>query len=387
MDNIIKYENEHTGLDFKATQYIKGKYSNLLKDIIAMANADYENRRLIIVGIKHHASGEREFQSIEKKDFIDSATYQQLINENIEPHIDISYEPHIYENNITLGIFSLSNCRQQPYMLKKDYGRLKKGDCFVRKGSYQDKATRVDFERMYQKRDPFIDKIKIFFKDTKLKTINITSVDRKNITLESDRQIKKIEDLIKIKKLEKNTSNGIEKQLSIQINLNGVYVPLENRNIQELSKILETAKETYFEDDSYEYQEKYAYKLNLDIFNSSIEYIEDASIIITIPESNNYYIFDSPIKKPSNNSFLNTNAFHHSLEYMDYPSVDRIDNNYIIENNIGDIKHHIKTESFKSDLLMAFININKSYEVSMSIQLFGKNITYPIEKKLVIYVD
>jgi len=335
MEDIIKYNNENAGLDFKAIQYTKDKYPSLLKDIIAMANADYKDNRFIIVGIKHLPSGEKKPISIEKKDFIDSSTYQQLINENIESDINLSYESYLYNDNSTLGIFCLSDCNKQPYMLKKDYGNLKKGDCFIRKGSHQIKATRADFERMYEERDPFIDKIKIFFKDTKVKTIKVSSIDRKNIILKSDRQIKKIEDIIKIKKLKNNI---IEKKLPMKISLNGLHTPLENRNIEELNKMLKTAKDTYREDDLYEYQEEYTYKLNFDIFNSSIKYIEDASIIITIAKSDNYFILDIPIEKPSNTFDALSNSMHR-LTYINYPNVDNVNNNFIISTNIGDIKH------------------------------------------------
>jgi len=384
MDEIIKYDNEHTGLDFKAIQYTKDKYPNLLKDIIAMANADYKDNRFIIVGIKHLPSGEKETISIEEKDFVDSATYQQLINENIEPDINLTYEPYLYNDNITLGIFCLSNCDQQPYMLKKDYSKLKKGDCFVRKGSHQMKATRADFERIYQKRNPFINKINIFFKDTKLESIKVSSIDAKNIILESDRQIKKVKDIIKEKEL-----NTIEKDPSDKLNfirLNIPYMPLKNRSIQELNKRLETAKDTYRDDDLYEYQEKYAYRLNFDILNSSIEYIEDVSIEITIDKSDNYFIFDKPLEKPSSDSFPTPNHSY-ILECMDYPNVDNTSKHFIIKNHIGDIKHQIEGKAFKSDLFIFLKNIGVSYDIPIHIKLFGKNLTYPIVKKLIIYVN
>ncbi len=237
---------------------------------------------------------------------------------------------------------------------------------------------------MYKKRDPFIDKINIFFKDTKVETINVSSIDRKNIILESDRQIKKIEDIIKIKKLEKNKSNTIENKLHI-INGLGLYIPLENRSIQELNKRLKTAKDTYGEDDLYEYQEKYAYRLNFDIFNSSIKYIEDASVIITIAISDNYYIFDKPIEEPSNSLIPTVNHLY-QLKCIDYPNVDNINNHFVIKTNIGDIKHQIKTEMFKYDLFIFLRSMGVSYNIPIHIKLFGKNLIYLIEKELIIHV-
>ena len=58
-DDLIKYENENTCLDFKAIQYEKSQYEELIKDIMSMANADVENDRYIIIGVKHKPSGDR----------------------------------------------------------------------------------------------------------------------------------------------------------------------------------------------------------------------------------------------------------------------------------------------------------------------------------------
>lgn len=57
LTDLIQYENEKTGLDFKAVMYKADKFDDLLKDIMAMANASLEEDRYIVVGVKHHPSG------------------------------------------------------------------------------------------------------------------------------------------------------------------------------------------------------------------------------------------------------------------------------------------------------------------------------------------
>ena len=68
-ENIIKYENEHSGLDFKSVQYDKKTHAPFLKDIIALANAEVEGDRIIIIGIKHKPNGSHEVVPISKDDF------------------------------------------------------------------------------------------------------------------------------------------------------------------------------------------------------------------------------------------------------------------------------------------------------------------------------
>ena len=81
LDDLIKYENEHTGLDFKRSQYRKEQHGKLIKDIMSMANADIEGNQYIIIGVNHQAAGEKKIVSIKKEEFLDPTIYQQLIRE------------------------------------------------------------------------------------------------------------------------------------------------------------------------------------------------------------------------------------------------------------------------------------------------------------------
>lgn len=135
LEDTIRFENENTNLDFKAIQYKKEKYDSFLKDIIAMANAKSSEDRFIIVGVNLKANGDRDIIGI-GEDFVDEAIYQQIITENIEPELDFNYYPYEIDG-IKLGVFRIYNCFNPPYMLKKDFGKLNKGDSFIRKGSHQ----------------------------------------------------------------------------------------------------------------------------------------------------------------------------------------------------------------------------------------------------------
>ena len=94
LDDLINYEKEFTGLDFKRIQYDKKKHEDLIKDIMSMANADIEGDRYIIIGVDYKDSNDREIIEINKDEFVNSATYQQLIRDNIEPQIIFDYFSH-----------------------------------------------------------------------------------------------------------------------------------------------------------------------------------------------------------------------------------------------------------------------------------------------------
>ena len=109
MENIewlVKYEREGTRLDFKREQYQKEKNKDFIKDIMSMANAPIDGTKYIVVGVKDKTDGEKEFHSIPRESFIDQATYEQVIRENIEPSIEISYSPIKVDGNL-LGVFEI----------------------------------------------------------------------------------------------------------------------------------------------------------------------------------------------------------------------------------------------------------------------------------------
>lgn len=152
LDDKIRYENENSGLDFKEIQYKKETHEDLIKDIMCMANADIDGDRYIIIGVDYKSSNDRDFVGIKKEEFIDSATYQQLIKDNIEPEINIDYFAYDLDG-VCLGIFKLVQCSNKPYMMKKDFGKkLNKGDCWIRKGSSQFRMIREDFDKIIAKR-------------------------------------------------------------------------------------------------------------------------------------------------------------------------------------------------------------------------------------------
>ncbi|MFI8715387.1 helix-turn-helix domain-containing protein [Brevibacillus brevis] len=147
---IIRYENENIYVDFKRSQYQNNE--DFLKDIMAMANANTDvSKRYIIIGVKHSPGGSREYFSIPTEEFKDDAIYQDLVRNNIEPEIKFIYRPVEFEGHL-LGVFEISECENRPYVMKKKFGTLEQGACYIRRGSQQGRAVRTDLEIMYEER-------------------------------------------------------------------------------------------------------------------------------------------------------------------------------------------------------------------------------------------
>lgn len=393
-DDLIEYENENTRLDFKTKQYKKNKsgsdnFKDLIKDIMSMANANIESARYIIIGVKHKPSGERKIIGIQNEEFIDSATYEQIINENIEPDIKVEYTAYKYKNKL-LGILKIYDCfDDQPYSMKKNFGKLKKGDSFIRKGTHTSGMLRKDYDIIYEKKlkkEKFNGKVKLWFSgyDSR-KEIELSTAGK--FELPSDRAAKKIKKVIKQKQdsYKRRPQNDIFPNLS-KI-LEGVSIgptSYEDRSIEELRKNLKEIKQTYCEDDIYELLEANSHKININILNEGYSYIEDASIQLNIKKIEGLFIADRVYKKPTNgvSKLINSQAL--SSEFLDYPEVNDTNSTIIIYQTIGDVKHFLPLKCFKIPIRVLLLNCLAGKSIEIKCKIFGKNLIKPLTENLKI---
>ncbi len=158
--NLIEGESENTRLDFKLEQYPidKGniKKGEFLKDMCAFANLTSKEDKHIIIGVKEKNGVADGFKSID--DLHDQASYQQFLNQYIEPEINFEYKEIMYQGN-RLAYFRIFNNDKAPYLFKKEYrdttakgSHYRIGSGFVRSGSSTRELKRDDFEKIYAER-------------------------------------------------------------------------------------------------------------------------------------------------------------------------------------------------------------------------------------------
>ena len=272
IEDIIQYENESTSVEFKAVQYEKASFAELIKDIMAMANATIEGPKYIIVGVKNIPSGTNKLLGIPTTEFVDSATYQQLIRANIEPDVSFEYLPVHVEEKL-FGVFRISATPDKPYMMRKDYQPHQKGDAFIRKGDHVARVTRSDIELMIKNRniEDFSSRVFISFsEESVLKTRSFKRLQ--NYIAPSVTRLQKLEQLIAQKEQASQYSSQIEAiYRSFTIPTFSLFdeVPDEQCSIDDLKKRLKNVKSDYRTEDAYDLFERHAHLLELFIINEA----------------------------------------------------------------------------------------------------------------------
>lgn len=150
----ILLNNESNKIDFKRNQYPlenDKQKSELIKDIVSIANAKGDENGYIVLGIESKRNGSKVRFDI--KNHYDDAMLQQIVKDKVNPPPIFTYNPY-QEENLSFGIIVIPKSKNRPYVIIKDYGILRRNAVYVRRGSSTDEATREELEEMFHERCP-----------------------------------------------------------------------------------------------------------------------------------------------------------------------------------------------------------------------------------------
>jgi hypothetical protein len=151
----LLYEEESTTLDFKKEQYRFVKAtdddkSELLKDILGFANAWRRSDAYILVGVDDVRGGRSDVVGIPAADHLNDHSLQQFVNNLTNQPVRFRYEAFGFEGK-QVGIICIEE-QTRPIYLKRDYGKLKKQEVYVRRGSSTDPTKPASLEEVAQMR-------------------------------------------------------------------------------------------------------------------------------------------------------------------------------------------------------------------------------------------
>jgi hypothetical protein len=145
----LLYEEEGQSLDFKRDQYpFSGasdeQKSELLKDILAFANAWKRGSAFILIGVDE-IKGQRS-HPVGVSNHLDDASLQQFVNSKTNQPVDFHYQAFNYQG-LQIGVIEVP-VQRRPVYLTKPFGRLAKSVVYVRRSSSTAEADPVEIARM-----------------------------------------------------------------------------------------------------------------------------------------------------------------------------------------------------------------------------------------------
>lgn len=145
----LLHESEGPALDFKRKQYpfeLAGdeEKSELLKDILAFANAFRRTDAFILIGVEEIKGGRSKVSGVAKH--LDDASLQQFVNSKTERQVIFSYEAKVHDG-LPIGILHIP-VQMRPVYTKVNYGKVRKGKVYLRRGSSTGTATPNEIAQM-----------------------------------------------------------------------------------------------------------------------------------------------------------------------------------------------------------------------------------------------
>jgi len=140
---------EGTDFDVKEAQYPFAGASDdekgeLLKDLLAFANAWRDSAAHILTGVREVKGGPHEVVGVRKH--LDDASLQQFVNSKTNRPAVFSYVPFDYDGK-AVGIIHIP-LQPRPVYLKKKFGKLKANIVYIRRGSSTVEAEPDEVTRM-----------------------------------------------------------------------------------------------------------------------------------------------------------------------------------------------------------------------------------------------
>ena len=141
--------DEDVTLDFKRDQYefdgaSKEAKSELLKDVLALANAFRRSDAYILVGVDEKRGGRSEVVGVASH--LDDAKLQQFVNSKTQMPVTFSYHQAVHDN-LPIGVIHIP-LQSRPFYATSDYGKVRKELVYVRRGSSTAQAKPEEVIRM-----------------------------------------------------------------------------------------------------------------------------------------------------------------------------------------------------------------------------------------------
>lgn len=135
----LLHEDESATMDFKRDQYAFAKASDedkseLIKDILGFVNCWRRSEAFIVIGVEEVPGGRGRVHGV--AEHLADHSLQQFVNSLTNRPVRFGYETCEFETK-QVGIIRI-DLQDRPVYLKRDYGKLKEREVYVRRGSSTD---------------------------------------------------------------------------------------------------------------------------------------------------------------------------------------------------------------------------------------------------------
>lgn len=372
---ILKAGEESSATKFRAEPYGPSDNESLLRDVLALANAEVSGPRMIIVGVAANPRRVK-VRSIEENAFERASDYQGLVHQYIEPPIELDFKP-VEIGGKHIGVILIPDCRDRPYMMRMDFSSLlRRGDAWIRVDCEEQRVGRAQLEAMFDARfavTEFDGLIEVGFPGDHIKKELVVQPHHLH-ELPSARAAANIRALIEAKT--RSDTTAIVRLTHAR--LFGSDNPYQTQTVEQLEQEYAAVKRRYRQADNYDRFERYGTRINLVLLNHGHEPVEDVAISLTLPRSEGFKVAEGVPRHPSAKGGRGVP----NLDDSSYPTVKRTRRTIVVTDNVGELLVGRLTPAFHEPLRLAVGAELAEHRLAIHYKLYGRNLRQPLRGKL-----
>jgi hypothetical protein len=151
--DLVREAEVDSSIAFRAGVYRRGEQGELLRDVIALANAPVVGRRFLVMGADDAPARRRAFPGLSTRSWSNfCAIAPDYLARTVEPALSIRLES-VEVDDALVGVLCLDSCEDPPYLLCRRVGpALPAGAGWTRGRGKPRRLLRKDFERIFSAR-------------------------------------------------------------------------------------------------------------------------------------------------------------------------------------------------------------------------------------------
>ena len=150
---LIRNEDADSSIAFRERVYRRDDQAELLRDVIALANAAVVGRRFLFIGVDDKPGRARRFPGISERSWKSfCSALPDYLARTVEPLIQITLQAVKLDGQL-VGAISLDACEDPPYLLTRNVpAGLAAGSGWARRGTKQRPLLRKHLQRIFAAR-------------------------------------------------------------------------------------------------------------------------------------------------------------------------------------------------------------------------------------------
>jgi hypothetical protein len=288
LEDLIRFENANSSLAFRERTYGADEGEDLVRELLALANAAASGPRFMFFGVEDAASETRRIVGIAETAWNDLRSRVDAVVPGIEPSLTVAMRM-LKVDGASVGMLFLPACDDPPYLLARAAGPgLPAGAGWIRRGTRIQALLRADLQRIFADKlataAPLAPALAIGFPGDVLQreiALPVLALDR----LPSAVAVAKVHKILAVKESARaafgRTETGLSRLVHAQVY--GADTPYESHSDNSLRMQIErAAKDFRTEDEHYSFELR-AHKLDLRVSNPGPVALQAATLQFTLP--------------------------------------------------------------------------------------------------------